>query len=120
VIVTPGYYYDPFWPYYYSYPYRYGYGYPYGYVPPPVARAPVRDYVPPDYIPPEDLGPPPQQFWFYCDAPEGYYPYVRDCTHEWQPVPATPPGAVAEGPPNGEEGPPPDDEYGPPPEGDAN
>ena len=112
VIIAPGYY-DPFWPYPYGYyPYGYGYGYPYGYIPPPVVRERVT--APPDYIPPDDLGPPPEQYWYYCDAPQGYYPYVRDCTHEWQPVPATPPGAVAGPPPDGEDGPPPDGE------GDAN
>jgi hypothetical protein len=29
--------------------------------------------------------------WYYCDKPEGYYPYVRTCPSGWQQVPAQPP-----------------------------
>ena len=60
----------------YPYPAYYDYGYgPYddglyddgptqrGYYPPPRAQR----------------GPAPQQFWYYCDNPRGYYPYVADC-----------------------------------------
>lgn len=28
--------------------------------------------------------------WYYCKDPEGYYPYVRSCNANWQPVPAQP------------------------------
>jgi hypothetical protein len=73
--------YDPFWPY--AYPYSY-----YAYAP---RRTIIRE-VP---VPAEDLLPPnmpaPAQNWYYCDDPQGYYPYVMSCSHEWQPVPATPP-----------------------------
>jgi hypothetical protein len=24
--------------------------------------------------------------WYWCDDPEGYYPYVQECYDEWQPV----------------------------------
>ena len=38
-------------------------------------------------------GPPPQQFWYYCDSGRGYYPYVTSCPEPWRPVPATPPAS---------------------------
>src|SRR5712691_3381475 len=28
------------------------------------------------------------QYWYYCQNPSGYYPYVQQCTTNWQPVPA--------------------------------
>jgi hypothetical protein len=37
--------------------------------------------------------PPPAANWHYCDDPQGYYPYVQSCNHQWQIVPAVPPGA---------------------------
>lgn len=30
-------------------------------------------------------------FWYYCDAPDGYYPYVKDCSHPWARIPISPP-----------------------------
>jgi hypothetical protein len=42
---------------------------------PPVAAAPVG---------------PPAQYWYYCNDPPGYYPYVPYCATPWQPVPAAP------------------------------
>ncbi|OIQ75233.1 hypothetical protein GALL_431000 [mine drainage metagenome] len=36
-------------------------------------------------------GPAPQSFWYYCQNPAGYYPYVANCPGGWTPVPATPP-----------------------------
>ncbi len=36
-------------------------------------------------------GPAPQSFWYYCQNPAGYYPYVSVCPGGWTPVPATPP-----------------------------
>jgi hypothetical protein len=81
--------YDPFWFGYglgYDYPYD---GYPYNYGPPVVPEG-----VEPGYIPPLDQGAPPaSQYWYHCDSPEGYYPYVQACDQQWQPVPATPQGA---------------------------
>jgi len=32
-----------------------------------------------------------QGYWYYCDSPSGYYPYVRECPGGWQPVSPTPP-----------------------------
>ena len=105
----------------YPYPAYYDYGYgPYddglyddgptqrGYYPPPRAQR----------------GPAPQQFWYYCDNPRGYYPYVADCA-DWRQVPSAPPPNAQtsqnDDPPfggaaNGSYGPPPDD-YGPPDDG---
>jgi hypothetical protein len=28
------------------------------------------------------------QYWYYCQNPAGYYPYVAQCSTAWQPVPA--------------------------------
>jgi hypothetical protein len=84
-------YYDPFW-----YPYSYPYGY---YAPPVIVRE--RYYgPPPDYLP-EPEGPPPEQNWYHCSNPDGYYPYVRSCEGEWQPVPVSPEGGP---PPDGPQG----------------
>jgi len=30
-------------------------------------------------------------WWYYCDASRGYYPYVKECPSGWQRVPPTPP-----------------------------
>lgn len=53
-------------------------------------------YQPPTVIvqqqPPPVTGVPPQQYWYHCDDPEGYYPYVSECRHDWSQVPVTPPG----------------------------
>ena len=29
------------------------------------------------------------QYWYYCSDPAGYYPYVMQCSADWQPVPAS-------------------------------
>ena len=31
------------------------------------------------------------QYWYFCAAANGYYPYVRSCPSGWQAVPTTPP-----------------------------
>lgn len=28
--------------------------------------------------------------WYYCNNPDGYYPYIKTCNTAWQRVPATP------------------------------
>jgi hypothetical protein len=28
------------------------------------------------------------QYWYYCQNPAGYYPYIQQCSTNWQPVPA--------------------------------
>jgi hypothetical protein len=45
--------------------------------------------------PPEPLAPQPQQYWYYCDAAQGYYPYVTTCPSGWRAVPAAPPSVPA-------------------------
>jgi|SRR5579859_2135280 len=48
---------------------------------------------------PEYSGPPgpvPQSTWYYCDAANGYYPYVRSCASGWRPVPASPEGRTTD------------------------
>jgi hypothetical protein len=63
------------YPYYYSYPYSYPYPY---YSPPPVVRqeAPV-------YSEPQQEQP---YYWYYCENPQGYYPYVKSCPGGWMKV----------------------------------
>lgn len=60
----------------------------------PVPIYPYPTYVPPAIIvqlpPPVPTGLPPAQFWYFCDNPAGYYPYVAACPGPWRAVPATP------------------------------
>ena len=51
--------------------------YPYGYYPPPVVvqQAPV--YVQPQEEP---------YYWYYCEDPKGYYPYIQNCPGGWMKV----------------------------------
>ncbi len=55
---------------------------------------PYPTYIPPAIVvqqaPPVPTGLPPAQYWYYCDNPQGYYPYVASCNGDWRPVPATP------------------------------
>jgi hypothetical protein len=56
---------------------------------------PYPTYVPPAIVvqqpPPAPTGLPPSEFWYYCDNPQGYYPYIAACNGPWQEVPALPP-----------------------------
>jgi hypothetical protein len=84
------------WPGYYAYPAYYpAYVYPSYVYPSYVYPSYAYPYYPPvtvvQQVPPP--GPAPIQYWYYCDNPKGYYPYVQSCGRAWQPVPATPPGA---------------------------
>ncbi|HXH12133.1 MAG TPA: hypothetical protein VNP04_20500 [Alphaproteobacteria bacterium] len=57
---------------------------------PPVVVAPPPVYIypaPQVYVQP----PPPQVYWYYCDDPSGYYPYVQHCPGGWRQVPPSPP-----------------------------
>lgn len=72
----------------------YGYGYPY-YYPPAYAYPPtvVVPTTPPVYIQQESQPIPSQtNYWYYCQKPDGYYPYVKDCPGGWLPVAPKPPG----------------------------
>jgi hypothetical protein len=48
-------------------------------------------YAPPVYAPPVVVEPPPPvyieqrspAYWYYCQNPPGYYPYVGTCADEW-------------------------------------
>jgi hypothetical protein len=49
-------------------------------------------------VPPVVVAPSPQVYvqpapptWYYCDNPQGYYPYVQQCPGGWRPVTPTPP-----------------------------
>lgn len=65
----------------------YGFGYPYPYYPPAVVTVPV-PVTPPTYIQQAAPSPSVQQnqtaYWYYCHEPEGYYPYVKQCSGEWK------------------------------------
>jgi len=84
----------PYYPYYWGYPYYwsypgypyYGYPYPryyapYGYAP---YYAPYPAYSPAASLPyverSQNAAP---AYWYYCTAPSGYYPYVKNCSKSW-------------------------------------
>jgi hypothetical protein len=73
-----------------AYPYGYGYyGYPQVVVAQPAAPT---EYVEREQQPtPQTVAPARSSDWYYCNKPEGYYPYVRSCSQGWQRVPAQPP-----------------------------
>lgn len=79
--------YYPYYPYYSYYPYYRSYAYPPAIIPAPST--------PPVYI--EQSGasapaaaPPEPDYWRYCENPEGYYPYVKECPAGWQNVATRP------------------------------
>jgi hypothetical protein len=76
----------PFWGYPYGYPYSYAYPYSYGY--PAYSPSVVVESSPQTYIQQETQA---QQYWYYCQNPQGYYPYVSECPGGWQPVSPQPP-----------------------------
>ena len=49
--------------------------------------APVVIYTQPTAVAPPA---PPQNYWYYCANPQGYYPYVQQCPGGWTQVPSTP------------------------------
>lgn len=80
----------PFYPYY-----GYGYGfpaYPYPYYPPAVVTVPAAPQTYIQQAPAVQQAAPQNQsnFWHYCNNPEGYYPYVKECPSGWQLVEPTP------------------------------
>src|SRR5580658_8898149 len=48
---------------------------------------PYPTYVPPAIVVPQPPTPlsglPPAQYWYFCDNPQGYYPYVASCNSPW-------------------------------------
>ena len=77
-----------YWSYYY--PYYYPPYYPAYYSAPP-APPPAAGYAPTPGAPTQATRAPPPQYWYYCDSPQGYYPYVQNCGSSWRQVAATPP-----------------------------
>jgi len=94
----------PFFPYPYS---PYAYPYPYAYSPPPVVITQPQPQV---YIEqgnstnsapasPAQITPPAasagnsntQNYWYYCEQSDGYYPYVKECPAGWKQVTPSPP-----------------------------
>jgi len=79
------------YPYYYDPFYRDPFYYPY-YQPPTIITVPA---TPPVYI---QQSPPavqqyPSGYWYYCNNPKGYYPYIKGCPNGWQqvdPIPSSP------------------------------
>lgn len=79
----------PYDPYPYYSPYRYPYY-------PPVVTVPVPTQ-PPVYIEQGDVAAPAaadNYYWYHCDRPEGYYPYVKQCPGGWERVNPTPPPII--------------------------
>ena len=66
---------------YYGYPY-----YPYYNLAPIIEQPSTEMYVPP--APQQSVEP---TYWYYCRAPEGYYPYVKQCPNGWMKVVPSPP-----------------------------
>ncbi|MDR3411021.1 MAG: hypothetical protein P4L87_08790 [Formivibrio sp.] len=85
-----------YWGVPYAYPYYVSpYYYPYSYYPPAV----VVPEDPPVYIerggaqyaPDQGTATPENYYWYHCNKPEGYYPYIKQCPGGWQKVVPTPP-----------------------------
>ena len=77
--------------------YPYSYYYPEPYPAPAVIAVPTE---PPVYIERGNdtpgysggtTGQPPQGYWYRCNQPDGYYPYITQCPGGWLQVPAQPP-----------------------------
>ena len=84
----------PGWGYPYAYPYYYPYGYPYSYpYPAPYPTYPNAYAQPPAYSEPEQ-----PFYWYYCQDPQGYYPYVTSCPGGWISVVPTPPAPARPSP----------------------
>ena len=76
----------PYYGYPYAYAYPYAYPYPYGY--PADSPAVMGESSPQTYLQQET---PAQQYWYYCQNSQAYYPYVRECPGGWQQVAPQPP-----------------------------
>lgn len=66
--------------------------------PPPVYYAPPPVVVQQGYVaqPAVAAAPaaPSPGYWYYCNNPQGYYPYIRQCSSQWMTVPANPDGGA--------------------------
>jgi hypothetical protein len=80
VTLDVGHYWGPYW-----WPYGYAYAYPYGYP----SAYPPQVYVSP--APQVSIQPPASpSVWYYCENPQGYYPYVHQCPGGWRTVAPSP------------------------------
>lgn len=79
-----------FWPYY-AQPYYYPQPQPYLYPQPYSYYPPVAPAAPPVYMEQQPSSPA-QQYWYFCNESQGYYPYVQQCPSGWQQVTPQPPG----------------------------
>ncbi|MCB1949373.1 hypothetical protein [Nitrosomonas sp.] len=88
----------------FGYPGYFGYGYYdpffyppiYGYPPVVVPMTPpvIMQSTPPVYIQQQEQPVPGQSqtnYWYYCQDPDGYYPYVKQCPSGWLRVNPYPP-----------------------------
>ncbi len=69
-----------------------GIGAPFYYPPPYYYGPPAVVYAPPPVVyqaPPVSYTAPAPQYWYYCDNPKGYYPYVNSCAAGWRQVQPT-------------------------------
>ena len=80
----------PIGPWYYPPPYYYP---PYSYYPPVVVQQPAPVYVEQQQAPVAPAAAPAAtNYWYYCAAAKGYYPYVKECPGGWERVLPQPPG----------------------------
>ncbi len=63
-----------------------GPSYPYYAAPPVVVQQAPTQYIQQDPSPPSA-----PQYWYYCQKPQGYYPYVKECSVGWMQVVPQPP-----------------------------
>jgi hypothetical protein len=74
----------PWYPWGTWYPYGAWYPYPYYYAGPPV----IIQQQPPVYLQKDQSE---SNYWYYCQNPQGYYPYIKSCPGGWMKVvPETP------------------------------
>jgi len=80
-------------------PYPY-YAYPYPYYSPSYIERPIiiQQQAPEVYVQPAQQKQAETAYWYYCQEPQGYYPYVKECPKGWMKVVPTPPAAQP-GPP---------------------
>ncbi len=77
-------------PGYWGWPYAYGYPYAYPAPYPVYAPSEPSAYIEDSTQAPQASGP---IYWYYCTDPQGYYPYVQNCTKPWvQVLPQSVPG----------------------------
>ena len=82
----------PYWggPWHYPPPYYYPpYYYPRVVVQPQAPQVYIEAPAAP--LPPAPAAAAPANYWYYCAAARGYYPYVRECPGGWQKVLPQPP-----------------------------